>query len=259
VRESKRVPKSYHPLDTECIGGRTKVMPGYFDTLRDEIEPLVPANPSIAMDIGCGKGVTSHWLKQIRPNITTVGVEIDKSVAAIAASVVDTVLVLDIDTGLQALATYIGRVDLLLLLDVLEHLHDPWARLMEFRSLLAPSGIVIASIPNVRNLKVLGPLLVKGEWRYQSSGILDRTHLRFFTRRTVLELFDGAGYEIQKISTTGPLQPSRIKSLSGAIAFLANIMLGGSLRDFVAHQYVVRAVVSEATGPAKSTSSAERV
>jgi 2-polyprenyl-3-methyl-5-hydroxy-6-metoxy-1,4-benzoquinol methylase len=219
-------------------------MPGYFDTLRDEIEPLVPASPAVVMDIGCGKGVTSHWLKQIRPNITTVGVEIDKSVAAIAASVVDTVLVVDIDKGMEALAGYEGRVDLLLLLDVLEHLHDPWARLMEFKALLAPSGVVIASIPNVRNLKVLGPLLVKGEWRYQSSGILDRTHLRFFTRRTVVELFAGAGYEIQAIAATGPLQRSRIKSLSGGIAFVANKILAGSLEDFVAHQYVVRAVVA---------------
>jgi len=219
-------------------------MPGYFDTLRDEIEPLVPANPSIVMDIGCGKGVTSRWLKQIRPNSTTVGVEIDKSVAAIAVSAVDTILVVDIDKGMEALASYEGRIDLLLLLDVLEHLHDPWARLIEFKSLLAPSGVVVASIPNVRNPKVLGPLLVKGEWRYQNSGILDRTHLRFFTRRTVIELFAGAGYEIQSIATTGLLQSSRIKSLSGGIAFVANKTLAGSLEDFVAHQYLVRAVVA---------------
>jgi len=214
----------------------------YFDTLRDEIEPLVPESPSLAMDIGCGKGVTSQWLKQIRPNITTVGVEIDKSVAAVAASVVDTVLVADLEEGLEALDGYKGRVDLLLLLDVLEHLHDPWARLKEFKTFLAPSGVVIASIPNVRNFKVLGPLLLKGEWRYQDSGILDRTHLRFFTRRTVVELFAGAGYEIQQIARTGPLQPSRIKTVSGGVAFLANVMSAGSLKDFIAHQYLVRAV-----------------
>jgi 2-polyprenyl-3-methyl-5-hydroxy-6-metoxy-1,4-benzoquinol methylase len=223
-------------------------MSGYFDTLRDEIEPLVPENPSVVMDIGCGKGVTSHWLKQIRPNITTVGVEIDKSVAAVAAAVVDTVLVVDIDKDMEALAGYKGRVDLLLLLDVLEHLHDPWARLMELKSLLAPSGVVIASIPNVRNLKVLGPLILKGEWQYRSSGILDRTHLRFFTRRSVVELFAGAGYEVQKVASTGPLQRARIKSLSGGIAFLANAMLAGSLEGFVAHQYLVRAAVPARPG-----------
>jgi SAM-dependent methyltransferase len=224
-------------------------MPGYFDTLRDEIEPLVPPNPSMVMDIGCGEGVTSRWLKRIRPNITTIGVEIDPSVAAVAASAVDRVLVVDLNQGLGALADYEGRVELLLLLDVLEHLQDPWARLTEFKRLLAPAGVVIASIPNVRNLKVLGPLLFSGEWRYQSSGILDRTHLRFFTRRTVLELFSGAGYEIQRIAFTGPLQRSRIKSLSGGTAYLANLALGGALKEFVAHQYVIRAVKARSPSP----------
>jgi 2-polyprenyl-3-methyl-5-hydroxy-6-metoxy-1,4-benzoquinol methylase len=219
-------------------------MPGYFDILRDEIEPFVPPSPMIAMDVGCGKGVTSHWLKHIRPNVTTIGVEIDESVAAVAASVVDTVLVVNLDTGLEALADYTGRVDLLLLLDVLEHLRDPWARLMEFKSLLAPKGVVIASIPNVRNLKVLGPLIFKGEWRYRDSGILDRTHLRFFTRRTVIELFADTGYEIEEITATGPLHASRIKSFSGRMAYCANLVLAKSLENFVAHQYVVRAVVS---------------
>ena len=223
-------------------------MPGYFETLRDEIEALLPESPSLVMDIGCGKGVTSQWLKQIRPNITTVGVEIDKSAAAVAASVVDTVLVADLDKGLDALDSYRGRIDLLLLLDVLEHLHDPWTRLQEFKTFLAPAGVVIASIPNVRNVKVLVPLLLKGDWQYQDSGILDRTHLRFFTRRTVLELFAGAGYEIQQIACTGPLQPGRIKSVSGQIAFFANLMLVGLLKDFIAHQYLVRAVVAGNSG-----------
>jgi 2-polyprenyl-3-methyl-5-hydroxy-6-metoxy-1,4-benzoquinol methylase len=223
-------------------------MSGYFDTLRDEIEPLVPASLTVVMDVGCGQGVTSRWLKQIRPNITTVGVEIDESVAATAASLVDKVLVVDLNKSLDPLADFVGRVDLLLLLDVLEHLQDPWARLAELKTLLSPAGVVIASIPNVRNLKVLRPLLFRGEWRYQSSGILDRTHLRFFTRSTVLELFSGAGFEIQKITSTGPLQSSRIKSLAGAVAYATNLVLAGSLRDFLAHQYVVRAVKS--TNPA---------
>jgi 2-polyprenyl-3-methyl-5-hydroxy-6-metoxy-1,4-benzoquinol methylase len=229
-------------VSTQRRVNRKDAMSGYFDTLRDEIEPLVPDNPTMVMDVGCGAGITSRWLKQIRPNITTIGVEIDASVASIAASVVDSVLVADLNQGIGALADYEGRIELLLLLDVLEHLLDPWTRLTELKRLLAPTGVVIASIPNVRNLKVLAPLLFKGDWRYQSSGILDRTHVRFFTRRTVLELLSGAGYEIQRLAFTGPLRPSRIKSLSGGGAYLANKALGGALNDFVAHQYVVRAV-----------------
>jgi SAM-dependent methyltransferase len=156
-----------------------------------------------------------RWLKQIRQNVTTVGVEIDQSIAAVAASAMDEVLVADLDKGLEALNGYRGRVDLLLLLDVLEHLNDPWTRLKEFKALLSPTGVVIASIPNVRNLKVLLPPLVNGQWQYQGAGILDRTHLRFFTRRTVLELFEGAGDEIQQTAMTGPLRTGQIKSVSG--------------------------------------------
>lgn len=216
-------------------------MPGYFDVLRSEIEPLVPRNPTIVMDVGCGQGVTSHWLRQIRPNITTIGLEIDPAAAEVAAAVVDKVLVVDLDRGVEALNEYRGRVDLLLLLDVLEHLRDPWTRLRDLKALLAPTGVVIASVPNVRNLKVLWPLIANGDWRYKDSGILDRTHLRFFTRRTALELFTGAGFTIQDLAFTGPLQRNRIKSISGGLAFLANILLAGSLQDFVAHQYIVRA------------------
>jgi 2-polyprenyl-3-methyl-5-hydroxy-6-metoxy-1,4-benzoquinol methylase len=220
-------------------------MAGYFDNLRDEIEPLVPKRLSVVMDVGCGRGTTSRWLKQIRPHITTIGVEIDKSAAEAAASAVDTILVIDLNSEFKSLAKYAGSVDLLLLLDVLEHLQDPWTRLAEFKSLLTPTGVVIASIPNVRNFKVLRPLLVKGEWRYQASGILDRTHLRFFTRSTIFELFTGAGFEIQEITSTGPLQPSRIRSMSGGVAYLANLMLAGMLSDFLAHQYVVRAAAAQ--------------
>lgn len=225
-------------------------MPGYFDNLRDEIEPLLPASPSLVLDVGCGAGVTSRWLKQIRPGATTVGVEIDVAAAAVAATSLDTVLVTDLDRGLEALADYAGRVDLLLLLDVLEHLRDPWERLAQFRSLLTPRGVVIASIPNVRNLKVLGPLVMRGRFEYQSSGILDRTHVRFFTRSTILDLFSGAGYEVERMVCTGPLQSTRIKSFAGGAAFLANLLLAGSLRDFLAHQYVVRAVAARSTSAA---------
>jgi 2-polyprenyl-3-methyl-5-hydroxy-6-metoxy-1,4-benzoquinol methylase len=173
-------------------------MDGYFNLVRDEIAPLLPENPTLVMDVGCGAGATLRWLKQIRRNITTVGVEINETIAAVAASVADEVVVTDLDAGLERLAPYRGSVDVLLLLDVLEHLRDPWSRLKEFRSLLSPSGVVIASIPNVRNFKVLLPLLFSGEWRYQSAGILDRTHLRFFTRSGVLELFHGAGFETRE-------------------------------------------------------------
>ncbi len=217
-------------------------MSGYFDVVRSEIEGLLPENPSLIMDVGCGEGATSSWLKQIRPCARTVGVELNRDAAELAASRLDTVIVADLDDGVEPLSDYHGSVGLLLLLDVLEHLKDPWTRLREFARLLTSNGVVVASVPNVRNLKVLVPLVIKGDWRYRSSGVLDRTHLRFFTRRTVIELFEESGFEIEEIVATGPLQRTRVKSAAGALAFAANFLLGGVLRDFLTHQYLIRAV-----------------
>jgi 2-polyprenyl-3-methyl-5-hydroxy-6-metoxy-1,4-benzoquinol methylase len=219
-------------------------MSGYSDVLRDEIETFLPETLSLVMDVGCGTGVTSLWLKQVRKNITTIGVEVDPLVAATAAKVLDRVVVTDLDEGLDQLAPYAGQVDLLLLLDVLEHLRDPWTRLREFRTLLSPSGVIIASIPNVRNLKVLLPLLFKGEWQYGAAGILDKTHLHFFTRRSVVALFEGAGFDIQQIGMTGPMRFRSVKSMAGGAVCTANMLLAGALQEFLAHQYLVRAVKS---------------
>lgn len=219
-------------------------MCGYYNVLRDEIESFLPESPSLVMDVGCGTGVTSRWLKQVREGITTIGVEVDQRVAAIAATVLDRIVVTDLDEGIDQLEPYVGQVDLLLLLDVLEHLRDPWTRLQEFKTLLSPTGVIIASIPNVRSFKVLLPLLFKGEWQYQAAGILDKTHLRFFTRRSVVGLFESAGFEIQQIGMTGPIRFRSVKSISGGAACIANMLLAGALRDFLVHQYLVRAVKS---------------
>ena len=216
-------------------------MPGYFDTVRDEIAPLLPKSASLVMDVGCGDGATSRWLKTVLPGVVTVGVEIDPRAARTAAEVLDELVVADLDGGLQALDAFAGRVDVLLLLDVLEHLRDPWDRLANFSRLLSPNGVVVASVPNVRNLKVLLPLLLKGEWSYRDAGILDRSHLRFFTRGSAVALFESAGFVVERVMATGPLRPARVRSLRGLLAMSANRLLFGALEPFVAHQYVLRA------------------
>lgn len=95
-----------------------------------------------------------------------------------------------------------GSIDLLLCLDVLEHLVDPWETLRRLAALLRPNGVLVASIPNVRYYRVLLPLMLGGRWDYQDSGILDRTHLRFFTRATAIELVESAGFSIEQVSAT---------------------------------------------------------
>jgi SAM-dependent methyltransferase len=97
------------------------------------------------------------------------------------------------------------RFDCIVFNDVLEHMADPWAALHTARGLLTPEGTVVASIPNVRNLETVFQLVVRGQWTYAASGVLDRTHLRFFTKRSIRVLFEESGFGIEAIGGIHPL------------------------------------------------------
>jgi 2-polyprenyl-3-methyl-5-hydroxy-6-metoxy-1,4-benzoquinol methylase len=214
---------------------------GYYDVLRNEIEPLLPPSYSRVMDIGCGAGVTSKWLKQRRANVESVGVEIDVEAARQAGKVLDRVIVADIERDRDFINDFSGKIDLLLLLDILEHLQDPWSFLQRVKQVVNYKGCIIASLPNIRNMKVILPLVLDGQWRYSKSGLLDVTHLRFFTRRTILELFASAGLVVDRISPTGPVERNNVKSAAGAVAFVLNKATRGAITEFIAHQFLVRA------------------
>jgi trans-aconitate methyltransferase len=211
----------------------------YYSILRDEIAPLLPSEFKTVMDVGCGTGVTSKWIKERFPSVCIVGLEVNPIVADAARRVIGEVINTDIERDDVAIAKYDEQIDVLLLMDVLEHLQDPWNCLSRLRNLLSPSGIVIASIPNVRNFKVTLPLVLKGQWQYQGAGILDRTHLRFFTRSSIKHLFAHAGYAITSITTTGPVKFSRVRSIAGFAACTANFLTVGLLKDFIVHQFLV--------------------
>ncbi len=213
----------------------------YFDTVRREIEPLLPAISSRVLDLGCGAGATLAWLKQAGRCDATVGVEMMESAAAIARGRVDEMFVGDA-TLLVESAFDAGSFDLVLCLDVLEHLVDPWAFVAKLPRLLKPGGLLIASLPNVRHLRVVLPLLLAGRWRYEASGILDRTHLRFFTRRSALELMSGEGLEVERCLRRLPPWHSK--------AGLLNLATLGLARDLVTMNYIVASRRVAAVGEA---------
>jgi 2-polyprenyl-3-methyl-5-hydroxy-6-metoxy-1,4-benzoquinol methylase len=110
---------------------------------------------------------------------------------------VDRLLAMPLEEALPLLAD--ERFDCIVMNDVLEHLVDPWAALRQLRPLLSPAGVVIASIPNVRYFTVFKEYLLEGQWKYQRDGVMDRTHLRFFTRKSMVDLFQDSGYAMQSI------------------------------------------------------------
>jgi SAM-dependent methyltransferase len=174
----------------------------YFSHARREILPLLPRHAPRALEVGCGAGHTLSLLKQQGLCDWTCGIEISPGAAEQAAQRLDKIVQGNIEA--MELPVEPGSIDLLLCLDVLEHLIDPWETLKRLSTLLSKEGILIASIPNVRNYRALLPLLMRGRWDYEDSGILDRTHLRFFTRATAIELIGSSGLSVELISATNP-------------------------------------------------------
>jgi 2-polyprenyl-3-methyl-5-hydroxy-6-metoxy-1,4-benzoquinol methylase len=159
----------------------------YFAHARKEIEPLLPLNCGRVLEIGCGSGATLGWLRQQHQAESTVGVEIAAEAAGKARSFADEVHCLDFER--HDLPGGAKKFDLVLCLDVLEHMVDPWAVVDRLATrYLETGGTLIVSLPNVRHYSVVLPLLFIGRWNYEDAGLLDRTHLRFFTKASASAL-----------------------------------------------------------------------
>jgi trans-aconitate methyltransferase len=174
--------------------------PDYYDNPRGPLLDLFPRAPSRLLDVGCGSGATSVLAKARWPELETIGVEIVPEAAERAAAKLDRVLTGSAET-LDFSAAGVTGVDGVILADVLEHLVDPWSFLERLRGALTSDAMIVASIPNIANLWLLEELAA-GRFEYTGDGLLDKTHLRFFTRRSIATLFDGAGYAIERWERT---------------------------------------------------------
>jgi spore maturation protein CgeB/Tfp pilus assembly protein PilF/ubiquinone/menaquinone biosynthesis C-methylase UbiE len=197
--ELERVIFSSIERSRDAAGRRGPYEPGgYAGHAREEIAALVPQSAASILDVGCAAGETGRLLKELGfPRV--VGIERDPESVARAREVLDDVIVGDVER--MDLPFERGSFDCIIFADVLEHLIEPGDVLRRFRDYLSPQGVVIASIPNVRNFLIIHNL-VEGYWRYTDEGILDRTHLRFFTLTEIKRMFDAADYEIVKHATT---------------------------------------------------------
>ena len=198
----------------------------YYHFVRREIEPLLPKSPNRILEVGAGAGGTLKWLKTIYPEAETTAVELNPDLLDELKQNVDVAVIGQIDETFTELKTY----DLILLLDVLEHLPDSTTTLRKLSKLLEPGGQVIVSVPNIAHLSVSVPLLLKRRFNYQDSGILDRTHLRFFVEDTAIKLLNDANL----IVTSG-----LISGLQGPKAKLLDLVSFGLLRHHLAKQYIM--------------------
>ncbi len=164
----------------------------YYGFERPEVVALVPHEAKAILDVGCAAGRLGQAIKK-RQSCHVTGIELNPAVAQAAGQVLDRVIVADLNRGLVDLPA--ESLDCVVCADVLEHLVDPWAVVRSFHAALRPGGTIVTSIPNIRNLGVLAEI-ASGTFTYQEAGILDRTHLRFFTRATFEQLLHGEGFDV---------------------------------------------------------------
>ena len=206
-----------------------------YTTVRSDVANLVPESARRVLDVGCATGNLGAGLKQ-RSNITVMGVEVNEAMAEVAAERLDQVIVGDVEK--IRLEEYFrpGQFDCIIFADVLEHLIDPWAVLQKTVHLLDTEGIVLASIPNIRHFQTFLTVYLRGYWPYQEDGIHDKTHLRFFTLRTIRELFSQAGLDITQV-----IRKYRAVKQSHPLNKLSKYFTLYLFRDLLTYQYLIPA------------------
>jgi len=201
----------------------------YYNGLREDIVDIVDKDVERILDIGCAFGVTGEKLKE-RGAKVVVGVELSSQAYKEARTRLDKVILGDVEK--LNLPFRDGYFDCIIYSDVLEHLIDPWATLKKHRRLLREGGSLIASIPNVRHYRVVKKL-VMGKWDYQERGVLDSTHLRFFTLNSIKKMFQDTDFRIEELIYK--ISASKSKKL-------ANKILCGMLNEILSEQFLIKAV-----------------
>ncbi len=174
-----------------------KLRLGYHNLCRPEILSRVPTTAKKILDLGCGTGELGKALKK-RQQCHVTGIEINKEAFETARENLDRALHDNLNRYDPTLETH--KYDCIVLADILEHLINPWSVLIKFSKVLTTDGVLIASVPNVAHPTIIDQLQ-RGLFRYAQAGILDITHLRFFTKTSISQVFYRAGLKITSINS----------------------------------------------------------
>jgi hypothetical protein len=216
------------PINLDANGDLLKVMP--FDA-------------GWVVEVGCSGGGLAREYRKLNPRCQYTGIEISEAFAKVARAHCTRVLVDNIERMSDEMFQTLAGSDCWVFGDVLEHLNDPWAVLRRIRSSLASVASVVACIPNAQHWSIQAALNC-GHFRYQDRGLMDRTHIRWFTREGIDEMFASCGYAIVDGLCRILDEPYREAALVGVRAFAETIGADPdkAAADATPLQYVVRAV-----------------
>ena len=178
----------------QASSGENMAVAGYFDQPRPEIVELIPKDAKTILEIGCASGVMGELIKK-RQNCVITGIDMNPVAVQKAVKRLDHVICGDAFQVLPALPDQ--AYDLVIMADMLEHVVDTQRLLELVATKLSKAGKLIISVPNVRHWSILRDLL-QGDWTYVETGILDNTHLRFFTPRSLEIILRNSGFKIEE-------------------------------------------------------------
>lgn len=215
----------------------------YYSGARLDLIRFIKNSPNASiniLEVGCGCGATLARIKHLFPNANVYGVEIQAEVAKFGTHLAD-IIVGNIET--MQLPYESQMFDYIIFGDVLKHLREPEKVVNRMKTYLKSSGKVIASVPNIMNISVLVALL-KGRFRYYNDGLLDHTHIHFFTKEELGRMFDKCGLEIEELRINFAYErlTDEDKELIEAIYQLPGI---ADREQFQAYQYMAAARLKE--------------
>lgn len=188
----------------------------YYQHEREEMLPFVPKNAKTILEVGCGNGSFGRLVKSQQP-CTYWGIEAETTSADQATKNLDHFINMSFDEC-KDLPT--KHFDCIVFNDVLEHLVDPTATLLACKSLLKKDGYILSSIPNIRFISYLYRLAYKGEFEYEKAGIMDNTHLRFFTKKSIVNMYARLNFKIIKHEGINVFIPRKFVPILKTLKFI---------------------------------------
>lgn len=205
---------------------------------------LVPLHCKRIIEVGSSSGVLAREYKKLNPDCHYTGIEIDPEYAALSKRFCDTVLHASIESLDETSFNSLFPSDCWIFADVLEHLVDPWSLLKRIRGCISDETSIVACLPNAQHWSIQAKINC-GRIVYEDSGLLDRTHLRWFSRLTIIDLFQSTGFRIVK---GGPrifknMEPNeKIRAAIQAMAEAIGADVETSINDALAFQWIIKAI-----------------
>lgn len=200
----------------------------YYGSEKSRIHPHISQGPNVILDMGCGTGQLGRKLIESDKAKELVGVDIYKPAIDEAAKYYHRIHHGDIELLDLKYKKYF---DYVICGDVIEHLRDPWSMMEKIYGWLKDEGHIVVTIPNIRYWPVLKGLIFSGKWEYVEAGVLDKTHLRFFTKKTFFTMLENANYKINHYEMI----------IYGRKKNIINKMTFGLFKEFLGGQILVSA------------------